>query len=359
MSIRITKCSPLPALKTPENPKFGTQFAPHMLKLELKSNDFSDLKAEIIPYAAQPMHPSALVLHYGQSIFEGMKAYRLGNGGVGIFRLDLHAKRFENSCKIMSMPPLPPEIFETCLKEYVAFERDSVPSYPDHSLYLRPVMFPVDKLIKMGRGNTYDFYIISAVAGNYFAGKAGIGAKVLVNRQFVRAYPGGLGEAKTAANYAASLAPLDYAAKNGCDQLLYLQAVDHDHVDELGGMNFFIVRGNTIVTPPLTGTVLNGVTRKSILELASSLGLQGKEEPISFTRLMEEIASGKVTECFACGTAAVVQSLGELLYQDKIGGELKPIKLKAEYKVANAIHDQLRKIQRGLVQAPAKWLSEV
>ncbi len=359
MAIRISKCAPLKALASVENPKFGSLFAPHMLKIEIRGSDVSDLSAEIKPYGEEPMAPSALVLHYGQSIFEGMKAYRLSNGGVGIFRLDLHAERFAKSCKIMSMPVLPPEVFAQCLNEYVAFEKESVPGLVDHSLYLRPVMFGVDKLIKMGRANTYHFYVISTIAGSYFGGKTNIGAKVLVNREFVRAYPGGLGEAKTAANYAASLGPLDYAAKLGCDQLLYLQAVDHDHIDELGGMNFFAVRGNTLVTPPLTGTILDGVTRRSILEIASTLGLQAKEEPISFTRLMEEINSGKVTECFACGTAAVVQPLKELLYQEKVNGHAKPLVFNPDFKVSFAVLDHLKKLQRGAAKAPGKWVFEV
>jgi branched-chain amino acid aminotransferase len=323
------------------------------------TDGLSGLQAEIKPYGEEPMAPSTVALHYGQSIFEGLKAYRLSSGGVGIFRLDLHAKRFANSCRIMSMPVLPPEIFEQLVTEYVAFEKESVPGLPDHSLYLRPVMFGVDKLIKMGRAKTYHFYVLSSLAGGYFQGKSVVGAKVLVNRQFVRAYPGGLGEAKTAANYAASLGPLAYAAEQGCDQLLYLQAADHDHIDELGGMNFFAVRGDTLITPSLTGTLLDGVTRRSILELAPSLGLKGREEPISFTRLMEEIASGAVTECFACGTAAVVQPLAELLYQEKAGGPSKPVRLPQDFPVSAKIHEQLRKLQRGAIKAPGKWVFEV
>jgi len=358
MSIQITKCAPRPPLKNIENPKFGAVFAPHILKLEINGDNFYDLRAEIKPYGDEPMAPSAVVLHYGQSIFEGMKAFQLEGGGVGIFRLDLHAKRFANSCRIMAMPILPPEIFEQCLKEYVDFEKESIPSLPDHSLYLRPVMFGVDNMIKMGRSKKYQFYIIATIAGSYFGGRA-TGAKVLVNRQFIRAYPGGLGEAKTAANYAASLGPLDYAAKLGCDQILYLQATDHDSVDELGGMNFFVVRGDTLVTPPLAGTILDGVTRRSILEMAKNLGLKAKEEAISFTRLMEEIKTGSVNECFACGTAAVVQPIGEILYQESKNQSSQSIKLPSDFKVVQTILNNLQKIQRGALPAPGNWVFKV
>jgi len=358
-NVEIIKCQPkAPLVETP-NPKFGTVFSPHMLKMDISTSDFSNIRAEIKPYDREPMYPSCIAIHYGQSIFEGMKAFRQKDGSVGIFRLDLHAKRFRRSCQLMSMTEIPEDVFTQCLLEYVRFEKDSVPSLPDHALYLRPVLFGSDPQIKMGRSATYSFYILASVAGNYFHGRSSEGAKVLVNREFVRAYPGGLGEAKTAANYAASLGPLSYAASLGCDQLLFLSAVDHDHVDEMGGMNFFVVRDGELVTPPLLGTILDGVTRRSILEIAKTLGMTVKEEPLSFSQLMKDIDSGKVTECFACGTAAVVQPLSELLYQDKRGGETSPIPLPKGYPVALRLREQLQKIQRGEHEAPGAWLSRV
>ncbi|MGE3974232.1 MAG: branched-chain amino acid aminotransferase [Bdellovibrionales bacterium] len=355
-STKIKTCNALPPLEKIENPKFGTVFAPHMLHMEILNGDYTNAQVDIRPYGPEPMEPSSVVLHYGQSIFEGMKAFYQADGSVGVFRVDSHAKRFAQSCRLMSMPPMPEELFTKCVMEYVKFERASVPEFADHALYLRPMMYGSDSKIKMGRSDKYSFRIIASVAGNYFHGRGITGAKVLVNREFIRAYPGGLGEAKTAANYASSLGPLDYAAKLGCDQLLYLNAVGHDFVDELGGMNFFMVRDGALVTPPLTGTILNGVTRKSILEMAPSIGLKASEEPISFTKLREDILSGRVTECFACGTAAVVQPLRELLYQEKTNAPTESLKLSPDFTVATKILEKLKKIQRGESEAPGRWI---
>jgi branched-chain amino acid aminotransferase len=354
--VKIKKCSPRPPMEKVQNPKFGALFAPHMLKMEIRGDDYSSPVAEIKPYGAELLEPGSVVLHYGQSIFEGMKAFAQADKKVGVFRTDLHAKRFANSCRIMSMPVMPEDIFTECLMEYVKFERESVPEFADHALYLRPFMFGSDSKIKMGRSENYTFYIIASVAGSYFQGRGVSGAKVLVNRELIRAYPGGLGEAKTAANYAASLGPLAHAAKMGCDQILYLNAIGHDHIDELGGMNFFAVRNGQLVTPPLTGTILNGVTRKSILELAVGLGLKPVEEAISFSRLKEEIQSKKVSECFACGTAAVVQPIGEIVYQETTMSAPQSFQLPSDFSVAKVVLEKLKAIQRGEAEAPGRWI---
>jgi branched-chain amino acid aminotransferase len=356
--LKITKCNPLPGVKYTPNPRFGTVFAPHVLRMELKLGGQKEYLAEIIPYGPEPMFPGTSVLHYGQSIFEGMKAFRQKDGSIGIFRPDLHATRFRLSAQRMSMAQLPEEIFLQCLKEFVKFESESVPSEPEHSLYLRPLLIARDNVIKVGTAQTYTFYIMATIAGNYF-GTGGVKlARVMVNRQFVRAYPGGLGEAKTASNYAASIWPQQLAAMRECDQVLYLDAVKHDMVDELGGMNFFFIRGKQLVTPALNGCILNGVTRRSVLEIAPQLGLEPIEETVSFTQLMKDIQAGTVTESFACGTAAVISPIGEFLFGEAVNDEPKPIKLNGPPTKSLLLLERLRAAQTG-VNSPAGWVVKV
>ncbi|MEQ1877413.1 MAG: branched-chain amino acid aminotransferase [Bdellovibrionia bacterium] len=357
--LKFKYCHRHPKVEYAPNPKFGTIFTPHMLHMKISADNSTELAAEIVPFADEFFSPGALVLHYGQSIFEGMKAYRQANGGVAIFRPDLHAKRFVKSAERMAMPALSEKVFLDCLREYVAFEQENVPNEPEHSLYLRPLMIARDTMVKVGRSKTYTFYILGCIAGSYFPGGAMKGCKVLVNRQFVRAFPGGLGEAKTAANYAASLWPQSIAEKHGCDQVLYLDGIKHDYIDELGGMNFFMVRGGQLVTPVLNGAILNGVTRRSILDIASQLKLVAREEKISFTELKEGIQAGTITEAFACGTAAVVSPIGEILYQDQLTDEPKSLKLSKEFPVGAQIGDLLKSIQRGVTPAPGDWLLRV
>jgi branched-chain amino acid aminotransferase len=254
------------------------------------------------------------------------------------------------------MPEVPEDVFLKCLKEYMEFESESVPSEPDHSLYIRPLLIARDEIIKIGRSKTYSFFIMSAVAGSYFPGGLSKPARVLVNREFVRAFPGGLGEVKTAGNYAASLLAQSYAEKYSCDQVLYLDALKHDAIDELGGMNFFMVRNGEVVTPSLEGTILSGVTRRSILDLAPTLGFKAKEARISFSEMVAEIKSGRVTETFACGTAAVIHSICDLVIQDKTDGPTETVSLPKTFPVATKLLETLQAAQRGNHPVPSGWL---
>lgn len=358
--LEIKKCSKRPPVQYGPHPKFGTTFAPHMLKMSLTLGGQSKYQAEILPYQAEPMLPGTSVLHYGQSIFEGMKAFKQADGSIGIFRPDLHAKRFKASAHRMVMAEMPEEIFVQTLKEYVDFERESVPGEKDHALYLRPVLLATDNQIKMGASKNYSYYVMSTVVGNYFGAEGAMKpARVLVNRQFVRAYPGGMGEAKTASNYAAGVLPGKIATSKECDQVLYLDAVHHDFIDELGGMNFFAIQRNKLVTPELNGCILRGVTRQSLLEIAPRLGLEPVEKKMSFTELIKSIESGETTEMFACGTAAVVQPIGEFLFTETVEGTPRSIKPAGAPKVALQLLDMLTKIQRGAEKAPGDWIVKV
>lgn len=361
--MQFTFCDKKPPRPFSPNPKFGTAFAPHQLRLDLGFAGEANA-ARIEPYGPEPMAASNVTLHYGQSIFEGMKAFRQKDGSVAIFRPDLHAKRFRNSARRMAMPELSEQTFIDCLKAYVGFEHESVPTAKDHALYLRPLMIAKDEKVKVGRSENYTFYIMSCVVGSYLRGGPSKGARVLINRQFVRAAPGGLGEAKTAANYAASLWPQTYAEKLGADQVLFLDAIEHQYIDELGGMNVFFVRGQTLLTPALNGCILNGVTRRSILQLAPQLGLEIKEERLAIDQVIREIREGRITEAFACGTAAVIQPIGEFLVEDEISEPEKKstpasVKLAEGHPVANRISDQLTGIQHGEIEGPPGWMLKV
>jgi branched-chain amino acid aminotransferase len=355
--LEIKNCDKRPRVRYEPNPKFGTIFAPHLLRIDFTSDKMNQFRAEITPFEPELFSPGSSVLHYAQSVFEGLKVYRQPDGGVAAFRADLHATRFQKSCRRLAMPALGEEVFMECLRAYMKQEEDSVPSEAEHSLYIRPLQIARDEIIKIGRAKAYTFYIMSAIAGSYFQGGAASAATVLVNRQFVRAFPGGLGEVKTAGNYAASLMAQSYAEGYKCDQVLYLDAEKHDLCDELGGMNFFIVRnGDEIVTPPLTGTILAGVTRRSLIEIASSLGLKAKEEPISFSQLCKDIESGRVTETFACGTAAVIHPIGAFVVQDKTDGPVTTVKVPAKTPVASKLRETLQGMQRGTIKSPPDWL---
>ncbi|MEK6554458.1 MAG: branched-chain amino acid aminotransferase [Bdellovibrionota bacterium] len=358
--IEIIKCAKKPRVQYSENPKFGTVFAPHYLHMNVTLGQTRDFKAEIRPYGPEDIYPGMAALHYGQTIFEGMKAFAQPDGSAGIFRPELHATRFKLSARRMSMAEIPEEVFMEALKQYVNFEQESIPHELHHSLYLRPLLVASDNVIKVGASTNYTFYIMGTIAGNYFGSGGKIKpARVMVNRDFVRATPGGMGEAKTAANYAASIYPQKFASDYECDQVLFLDSVKHDNIDELGGMNFFAIQNGALVTPELNGCILKGVTRGSILELAKSLGIKTIEKAMSFTELMKSIESGETTELFACGTAAVISPIGELVYMEDSKSNPKVLKPKGNSELSLRLLDTYSKIQRGQEKAPGPWIYKV
>lgn len=327
-----------------------------MLRMQLSSAGNEGYHAAIVPMEPEAFSPVTTVLHYGQSIFEGMKAFVQADGSLAVFRAKDHARRFQQSALRMAMPTIPEDVFLQALREYVAFEKDSIPAEPNHSLYLRPLLIARDEVVKVGKSKTYTFYILGCIVGNYFSDGVFRPAKVLVNPQFVRAFPNGLGEAKTAANYAASLLPQMHADKLGYDQVLYLDALERKYVDECGGMNFFIVRDGEIITPELNGCILNGITRRSLLELAPRLQLKAKEQRLSFAQIQQEIQSGAIKEAFACGTAAVVHPIGEIGFQTHADAPLEKIRLPNHYPVSLKFLEVLNDIHRGLGDVPEGWL---
>jgi branched-chain amino acid aminotransferase len=366
-NLKITVNAPKPtSLNYPPHPKFGTVFVPTVFKMTLERGQTSGFKGSLDPMGGLDLQPGTSALHYGQSIFEGLKAFRQKTGdgpSIAIFRPELNANRFVESARRMMMAEVPEHVFLDAITTFVSHNAAVVPHAEDHSLYLRPLLFGADDVIKVGAAQKYVFLVMGTIAGSYFnTGSKGVtqdhgGAKVMISREYVRAFPGGTGEAKTAGNYAASIRPQAEAATHGCDQVLYLDAQEKEYVDELGGMNFFFVRGQDLVTPALNGCILKGVTRSSILELAPRLDLRPKEEKVSVTDLIRGIEDGSIQECFACGTAAVVSPISALYFQDKKGGGYRWVHV-SNTTITQRLYKLLSDVQRGL-GSPAGWLHSV
>jgi branched-chain amino acid aminotransferase len=268
---------------------------------------------ELVPYGPISLDPATAVFHYGQEIFEGMKAYRQPDGGIALFRPEANAKRFARSAARLALPEMPVELFMETVEALVKQDAGWVPNKVGESLYIRPFMIATEVGLGVRPSNKATYLLIATPAGAYFDPSKAV--SVWISTEYVRASQGGTGEAKCGGNYAASLVAQKAAAKEGCDQVVWLDAVERKWVEEMGGMNLYFVKGKgkyaTIFTPKLTGTLLPGVTRDSILSVAADLGYQVEEGMISTSDWQAGIASGEITETFACGTAAVVSPIGQ------------------------------------------------
>ena len=299
-------------------PGFGKYFTDHMLSITwTKADGWHDARVE--PYGPIPMDPATAVLHYAQEIFEGMKAYRHADGSVWTFRPDANAERFNRSASRLALPQLPVDEFVRSLETLVQVDVDWVPNGGEDSLYLRPFMFASEVFLGVRPSMEVRYMVIASPAGLYFAG--GIKpVSIWLSSNFTRAAPGGTGAAKCGGNYAAGLAAQIEATENGCDQVCFVDAVEKKWVEELGGMNLYFVHADgRLVTPPTSGTILEGVTRGSILQLGKELGLQPEERPVNIADWRAGVASGEIREVFACGTAAVITPVGRLVWE---GGEV-------------------------------------
>ena len=293
------------------NPGFGKTFTDHMLVMR---HTVADGWTDGVVKARTPFQidPACSVLHYAQEIFEGMKAYRTPDGGAALFRSDANARRFAASAARMAMPQLPEPLFREAVATLVRTEQAWIPAIGDGSLYLRPFMFASEAFLGVRPSAEYIFAIIASPAGGYF--RQGVSALTLwVSDAYIRAAPGGTGAAKCGGNYAGGLIAQAEAARAGCDQVLFLDVVERRWVEELGGMNvFFVFDDGALVTPPLSGTILPGITRDSILTLARDSGRPVREEPYSIEQWRGDAASGRLVEAFACGTAAVIAPIGRV-----------------------------------------------
>ncbi|MER7832520.1 branched-chain amino acid aminotransferase [Streptomyces sp. NPDC095602] len=291
------------------NPGFGRHFTDHMVTIKwTEGRGWHD--AQLTPYAPLSLDPANMTLHYAQEIFEGLKAYRRPDGSVSLFRPEANAERFQRSARRLAMPELPVETFIEACDALVRQEEAWVPPHGgEESLYLRPFMIATEVGLGVRPANEYLFIVIASPAGAYFPG----GVKpvsVWLSENYVRAVPGGMGFAKTGGNYAASLLAQAEAAAEGCDQVVWLDALEHKWVEEMGGMNLYFVYGNKIVTPELTGSLLAGITRDSLLQVARDLGYESEEGRISTEQWRRDTENGTLTEVFACGTAAVITPVG-------------------------------------------------
>ena len=348
--------SPLPAEKRAEllkNPGFGRVFSDHMVTIRYhESKGWYDAKVE--PRAPIPMDPAAAVLHYAQEIFEGLKAYRTADGGATLFRPLENARRFQQSAERLAMPVLPEDVFLESVDQLVKIDRAWIPE-GDGSLYIRPFMFANEIFLGVKPSSDYLFIVIASSVGAYFKTDAPA-VSVWVSDDFTRAAPGGTGAAKCGGNYAASLQAQSEATRHGCDQVVFLDAVEQRWIEELGGMNiFFVFDDGSMITPPLGGTILPGITRSSLLTLARDKGIKVSEERYSIEQWRKDAASGRLREAFACGTAAVVTPIGTVRSKDgefRIGNGGSGAKTE-ELKAA------LVGIQRGRTADPHGWIHKV
>jgi len=354
MSLTIRPLAPEDRGACPENFGFGNVFSDHMFVQQHNvENGWYDSVIE--PYHNLNLDPSAAVLHYSQEIFEGLKAYRRKDGGVNLFRPLDNMKRFNRSASRMVMPEVDAEFHLHALKELIALDSAWVPSQDGSSLYIRPAMIASSSKLGLGAAADYIHFIITGPAGSYFQG----GFKpipVYVADEYRRAVIGGVGEAKTGGNYAASLYISEEVAKKGYSQVLWLDAIHGKYVEEVGAMNIcFVYEGKQIITPELSGSILPGITRDSILKLAPTMGYEVSERRLDVNGVLKDIKSGKITEVFGCGTAAVVSPVGELCYKD----EKYIINNNESGPVSRAIYDALTSIQYGEQDDPFNWIEKV
>src|ERR1041385_5563978 len=295
-----------------ENIPFGKYFSDHMLEADFENGEWKNV--EIKPYQPLLLEPSTSGLHYGQAIFEGMKAFRNEKGDAFIFRPYENFKRFNASAARMNMPEISEEIFIDGMKQLIELDKNWIPVKEDHSLYIRPLMFATDALLGVKPSDTYKFLIILSPCGPYFS----VPMKISVEERYTRAAPGGVGFAKNGGNYGGSMLPATKAKQHGYDQVLWTDAFEHKWLQEVGMMNVGFIINGVFVTPPVEETILKGVTRDSVLTILKDMGIKTEERRISIDEVLREYENGNVTEVFGMGTAAVISYIEELKYKDTV-----------------------------------------
>ncbi len=353
MDLTITKAEQLKPKPDESKLGFGTLFTDHMFNMDYNP-DKGWHNPRIEPYASFEMDPATMVLHYGQAVFEGLKAYRTESGTIQLFRPKENFSRLNRSNRLLCIPEFDEALALDALKELLTVEKDWIPGAPETSLYIRPTIIATDPFLGVRASFTYRFFIILSPVGAYYP-EGFDPVKIWVTRDHVRAVRGGVGEAKTPGNYAASLYAGDRAHKEGYTQVLWLDGVEQNFVEEVGSMNIFFVIDDEIVTPVLNGSILPGITRNSVIQLAKSWEMKVSERQIGIEEIMEAHGSGKLTEIFGSGTAAVISPVGELKYEDKLisvgDGEVGP--------VAGRLYRSIMDIQYGKSEDPMGWVVKV
>ncbi|MDX1704631.1 MAG: branched-chain amino acid aminotransferase [Altererythrobacter ishigakiensis] len=336
------------------DPGFGTVFTDHMVTIDYDEAKGGWQTPVLGPREPIALDPAASVLHYAQEIFEGMKAYRHPDGSLGLFRPEANAQRFNKSADRLAMPNLPEEMFLASIRELLSVDGNWYPDVEDGSLYLRPFMIATEAFLGVRPAKQYKYVLIACPAGGYF--KSGAKAVSIWLSDYTRAAPGGTGAAKCGGNYAASLVPTGEAFAKGHDQVLFLDAVERKWVEELGGMNlFFVMDDGRVITPKLTGTILPGITRDSLIQLLREEGLTVEEGMYSIDQWREDAQSGKLVEVMACGTAAVVTAVGKVAGED---GEFT-IGAGGIGQTTAKLREKLVGIQRGTVSDTHGWVMKL
>ncbi|QPK78533.1 branched-chain amino acid aminotransferase [Corynebacterium lizhenjunii] len=349
------RTSPEEIEKILAEPGFGKYFTDHMVTIDWTAEKGWH-SPQVVPYAPLSMDPASTVFHYGQAIFEGIKAYRQADDSVVTFRPEANAQRLQASARRLAMPELPEELFVESLRQLVAVDKDWVPAAGgEAALYLRPFMISTEVSLGVHPAGAYRYLVIASPAGAYFSG--GIKpVSVWLSTEYVRAAPGGTGAAKFAGNYAASLMAQAQAAEKGCDQVVWLDAIERRYIEEMGGMNLaFIYQDGDkkkLVTPALSGSLLPGITRDSLLQVAQDMGLEVEEARITYQQWRDDVASGAMVEAFACGTAAVITPVGHVM------GEGVDFYVNNNEAGATTLElrERLTGIQRGSVEDTHGWL---
>lgn len=343
-------------LKTPPDDSdlsFGTAFTDHMFNMDYDPEDGWH-NARIDPYGPFSMEPSTMILHYGQGIFEGLKAYRTASDEIQLFRPKENFKRLNRSCQALCIPEIDEEVALNGLKELLAIDRHWVPRASETSLYIRPTIIATDPFLGLRSSFTYRFFIILSPVGAYYP-EGFNPVKIWVTENHVRAVRGGMGEAKTGGNYAASLYATEEAHKEGYTQVLWLDGIERKDIEEVGSMNIFFVINDELISPELNGSILPGITRDSVLTLAKHWGMTVIERKISIDDVFNAHANGSLQEVFGSGTAAVISPVGEIKYGEKIitiyNGEVGP--------VAGKFYTAMTDIQYGAAEDPMGWIEKI
>ncbi len=352
MEIAITKTK-APRIKVAtEQLGFGKVFSDHQFMMEYSGGHWEHPRIE--PYGPLSLEPAACVLHYSQCLFEGMKAFRGANGKIRLFRPRFHAQRMKNGSKRLCMPSVPEELFLESVRKLVALDSDWVPSARGASLYIRPTLIGTESFLGVRPAEKYLFFVITCPVGAYYA-EGFNPIKIWVEEEYIRAAAGGLGAIKAGANYASSLVAAVEAKKKGFSQVLWLDARDHTHVEEVGTMNVFFRFKNEVVTPPLSGTILNGATRDCVLELLKSWKVPISERPVTLAEIQSAYDKGELLEAFGTGTAAVISPIGELATRVRklalSGGKVGELTQK--------LFHEISAIQYGDKPDPFGWIEEL
>jgi len=333
-----------------ENLPFGRVFSDHMLVMDYADGAWQ--KPEIVPFANLSMHPAMSAVHYGQSIFEGMKAYRSVNNEVLIFRPEMNAARFRESSERMCMPVMADEVFVELVRKLVEFDENWVPNKEGYALYIRPFMFATDEFIGIKPSDTYRFMIFTCPVGAYYAEPV----RVKIEERYTRAASGGVGRAKTAGNYGAALYPAKMAQQEGYHQLVWTDSKEHKYIEESGTMNIVFVINGVLVTPSEDDdTILRGVTKRSVLEVAKKWGIPVEERQVSIDEIREAHRNGSLQDAFGAGTAATIAQIVKIGYRDEVM-DLPAIETRT---ISNKIRNYLDDLKAGKIQDELNWCLKV